>query len=264
MGWHNRFAFCAMTIARSFNTGAAQLVRKRPASARHVPITSLRQTASMSPPIPPAENENQKQIVLISGGIESSTLLQKVYDLQGNNIIPLFFDYGQRAAKQEQQACEQQSNRLGLCDVVRVDLSPLGNTFRNRQKQRRHIPLYHRNAVLISISASLAAQEQADGIWIAISKDDLSWYPSASQAFLISMADTIRTLQADLTLHTPFVTFSKSDVVQMGLQLGVPFETTWSCMLDRQRHCGRCLQCRSRKGAFKSLGLFEPSDFYER
>lgn len=210
-------------------------------------------------------SESRTQIVLVSGGVESSTLLSQVHATHGEKTLALFFDYGQRAHRQEEEATERQREHLNMVQqVVHADLSNLGNTFRKRQKERKHIPLQHRNAVLLSIATSLAAQEGSDGIWIAICKSDLDWYASASLRFLAAMRDTLQTLQPGLQLHAPYTSLLKEDVVGLGVRQGVCFDTTWSCMLDRQRHCGRCIQCRARKEAFTACGHSEPSHFYER
>lgn len=203
-----------------------------------------------------------RQIVLVSGGIESSTLLRQVHATHGGMTLPLFIDYAQRAVEQERMACRAQWKGLGLTDVVEADIGTLGRGLRKRQKERQHIPLHHRNAVLLAVAASVAAQEGATGVWIAICKDDLSWYPSASIPFLKAMGSVLHLLDPQLRLHTPLTELSKADVVHVGFKLGVQFDNTWSCMLDRETHCGRCIQCRSRKAAFAACGVTEVDGFY--
>lgn len=211
-----------------------------------------------------AAPDRQRQVVLVSGGVESSTVLYTVHSKYGKLTLPLFFDYGQRASEREREAYRNLCNDLGLTDNVEVDLGSLGRTFRARQTERRHVPLIHRNGVLLSIATSLAAQSEASGIWIAICKDDMSWYASASVEFLKVSQTLLQTLEPDISLHTPLLHLSKAEVVQRGVQLNVPFHKTWSCMLSYRNHCGRCVQCRARKGAFEAVGIPEPSRFYER
>lgn len=210
------------------------------------------------------EPGKERQIVLVSGGVESSTLLYSVYSKFDQSTLPLFFDYGQRANAQEREAYRKLCNNLGLSDTVEVDLGSLGRTFRAREKERRHVPLLHRNGVLLSIATSLAAQSKAKGIWIAICKDDTSWYASASAEFLKVSQMLLQTLEPHTSLHTPLLNLSKADVVQLGTQLDVPFHQTWSCMLNHKKHCGRCIQCRARKAAFNVAEVPEASGFYER
>lgn len=213
---------------------------------------------------PKQNQQNDRQIVLVSGGIESSTLLRQVYTRYGDATLPIFFDYGQRAVHQERAASRRQWKSLGLHDVLELDLSALRHGLRAREKGRRHVPLHHRNAVLLAVAASIAAQEGASAIWIAVCKDDLSWYPSASESFLTATRTQFRTLETDLKLCTPLTELTKSEVVHRGLQIGINFGSTWSCMLDRENHCGRCKQCRARKAAFAQCGMEEEEMFYER
>lgn len=207
--------------------------------------------------------QDGRQIVLVSGGIESSTLLRQVFAKYGDATLPIFFDYGQRAVRQERSASRQQWQTIGLHDVLELDLGELGQSLRMRQKERRHVPLYHRNAILLAVAASVAAQEGASAVWIAVCKDDLSWYPSASKSFLNATRSLYHTLETDLELCTPLTELTKSEVLHLGLQIGVHFGTTWSCMLDRENHCGRCTQCRARKAAFAECDV-EDDTVYER
>lgn len=180
-----------------------------------------------------------------------------------NTPLALFFDYGQRGADRERRAVNAQCDALGIERALEIDLRELGTTMRARQgSERRHVPLHHRNAVLLSIAASVAAQEHGTDIWIALSKDDVTWYPSASEVFVDAMRRTLLTLDSRFRLHTPFIGMTKSEVVDAGLKYGVDFATTWSCMLGYERHCGRCTQCKARKQAFRKRKVVEPPDFY--
>lgn len=177
--------------------------------------------------------------------------------------LALFFDYGQRGADRERPAVNAQCDALGIERALEIDLRELGTTMRARQgSERRHVPLHHRNAVLLSIAASVAAQEHRTDIWIALCKDDVTWYPSASEPFVDAMRHTLFTLDSRFRLHTPFIDMTKSEVVDTGLKHGVDFATTWSCMLGYERHCGRCAQCKARKQALQKCKVAEPPDFY--
>lgn len=211
-------------------------------------------------------------VVLLSGGVESSTLLRLAFARDSRiarggtpgRIIPLFFDYGQRGAKREKAAAAAQCGALGIADIVELDMTAVGETLRRRQTKRLHVPIIHRNLTLLSLAVSVAAQERASRISIAISADDQGWYPSASTEFLAQMQRAVSYLEPGLELCTPLIEMSKAEVVELGLELGVPFDATWSCMLKRARHCGRCVQCRARKEAFAQCGQSEGLDFYER
>lgn len=208
-----------------------------------------------------AEN---RHIVLLSGGVDSSTLLRLISAERDSHITGMFFDYGQRAVRQELRACQAQCEEAGISDFVQVDLRGVSSAFQRRVKERRHIPLHHRNVVLLSLGLSLAGQEDAKGISVAICKDDMSWYASASKKFLNAFREVGRAL-GDVEIEAPLEAMSKSEVVRKGEELGVEWSSTWSCMIGRSEvHCGRCRQCRSRKKAFEEAGVSEVEGFYMR
>lgn len=203
-----------------------------------------------------------RQLVLLSGGLDSSVLLHHVHARHGSNTLPLVVNYGQRGAKQEAASAAAQQQRLGLDDAVQLDMSSVGHTLRARATERRHVPLLHRNGVLLALAASVAAQEEATGLWIALCKDDESWYASASRGFVQKMDAAIRALDGEMKICTPWIDMGKEGIVHEGVKLKVPFELTWSCMLDYERHCGRCVQCRARKMAMTNAGVVEEEGFY--
>lgn len=193
-----------------------------------------------------------KQLVLISGGVESSTLIHLVHNQYGESAGGLFFDYGQRAARQEERAARLQCQSLGL-NMKECDLTSVVPTFRTR-KRNAHVPIPHRNLVILSVATSIAAQEGFENVWIAVCKDDVSWYPSASNEFLERFRSCAESLGIGLKL--PLIDKCKAEVVQLGLQHGVNFDTTFSCMIGRGGvHCGRCVQCKARREAFDAAGI---------
>lgn len=205
-----------------------------------------------------------RQIILLSGGVESSTLLHVTASKEDCTITGLFCDYGQRAAQHELRACEAQCEQAHVRDLVRVDLTGVANAFQKRSKERRHMPLHHRNAVLLSVALSLAGQEDTDRISVAICKDDIKWYPSASVDFIRAFQDVGQTLDG-VRIEAPLEKLTKREVIQLGETVGVPWGSTWSCMIGRGNgHCGRCVQCRARKRAFDEAGVVESEGFYMR
>ncbi|MBT5916111.1 MAG: 7-cyano-7-deazaguanine synthase, partial [Opitutae bacterium] len=68
---------------------------------------------------------------------------------------------------------------------------------------------------------------------------------------------------SEITLHRPFVKWSKEDLVRRGKELAVPFEKTWSCYAGGEFHCGKCGTCVERKEAFELVGLLDPTEYKE-
>lgn len=197
-------------------------------------------------------------IILLSGGIESSVLLH----LEHHNgpVRALFIDYGQRAARREQAAAERQCRTLGLA-LDGLDVAAAGRAFRARQKQRLHVPLPHRNLVLLSLALSYATQCEARRIGLALNRDDALSYPSAGRPFLNHFGALANDL-GNIEFVTPLIDLDKTGVVLLGVELDVDFATTYSCLLGHARHCGACPQCRHRRAALRHAGMPEPDDFY--
>lgn len=197
-------------------------------------------------------------VLLLSGGVESSTLLRR--QVETDEVLPLFLDYGQRASAPEWTAARTQCAQMGATPE-RLNLAAVGDTFRARSEKKYHVPLPHRNLVALSLATSFAAHSSAGAIAIALTQDDARDYVSAGPDFcrlFAGLADAV----GGIRLLTPFADMSKSDVVREGVALRVKFETTYSCLLGYNRHCGRCPQCAKRQAAFRAAGVAEADGFY--
>lgn len=203
--------------------------------------------------------QDMAEIILLSGGIESSTLLHILH--HQTEMHAVFVDYGQRAAAQEHQAALAQCTALGLT-LIKLGMSYVGGAFRAGQSKKLHVPIPHRNLIVLSLGISYAAQLNVQRVNLAVNLEDTLAYPSASQKFLDQFRSVAQTL-GDFDLATPLSTLSKAEIIQRGVQLGVDYLHTYSCLLGYKRHCGVCPQCTHRRNAFNSAGVAEPQDFYK-
>eukprot|EP00960_Hanusia_phi_P038919 753656-Hanusia_phi.AAC.20 len=211
---------------------------------------------------------NERSVVLLSGGVESVTLLHLLSARMGSklsetNLIPLFLDYAQKGAEMERRASQSACDRLGL-ELVELDARSVGEGIRRRQKQRLHVPIPHRNLFALSIALAVANVEGAKKMHIAIQQDDTDWYPSASRGFLAGCKNMIGLLEPEVELLAPFLDMTKQQVLELGVGLGVDYSRTYSCIRGGENHCGTCKQCRERRKSFESAGISEPLGFYEK
>lgn len=197
-------------------------------------------------------------IILLSGGVESTTLLYRLYPHEP--LRALFVDYGQRAAARERAAAERHSAACGVRLSV-FDLAAVGAAFRAEQTHKLHVPLPHRNLVIASLAVSFAAQLAAARVYLALNLDDTRAYASAGTAFIEQLHALTLTL-APIELLTPLITLTKADIVRTGNALGIDYALTYSCLLGYAHHCGSCPQCRKRRVAFADAGVAEPVGFY--
>ena len=118
-----------------------------------------------------------------------------------------------------------------------------------------------RNVTLLSKAAIYCAQHRISRI--AIGPLAGNPFPDATPQFFSSMADALSLgLAHAIEIAAPFVTMDKSDVIRLGVELGVPLELTLSCMNPRGgAHCGQCNKCRERRDAFAEAGVEDPTSY---
>ena len=118
-----------------------------------------------------------------------------------------------------------------------------------------------RNVVLLSKAAIYCAQH---GIGrIAIGPLAGNPFPDATAPFFDAMSTALSLgLARPIEIAAPFAAMDKSDVIRLGMELGVPLALTLSCMKPQDgRHCGRCSKCRERRDAFNDAGVDDPTEY---
>lgn len=196
-------------------------------------------------------------VLLLSGGVESATLLHLLAEEQV--VFPLFVDYGQRAASAERAAARAQCDRLDL-SLHELDMAAVGEGFRASQDRKLHVPIPHRNLVILGLAISYAAHCKARSVALALNREDTAAYASASTRFIEHLRQLATDLD-DLAIETPLIGSSKSEIIERGLSRGVDYSLSYSCLLGYEQQCGACPQCEKRRAAFAALGLEDPAGF---
>jgi 7-cyano-7-deazaguanine synthase len=97
--------------------------------------------------------------------------------------------------------------------------------------------------------------------------EDSSGYPDCRPEFYRAFEEAVRQgtrPDTSLRILTPVIHMSKAEIVRRGVELGVPFELTWSCYQAEERACGRCESCRLRLDGFRAAGVADPVTYEER
>ncbi|NLA99846.1 MAG: 7-cyano-7-deazaguanine synthase QueC [Methanomicrobiales archaeon] len=219
----------------------------------------------------------KRAVCLLSGGMDSTTLAYVAKDM-GYEIIALHFTYGQRTEAKERECARTIAGQLGALDFVEIGLehfkkigaSSLTDTSIPVEEcgdeeggvPNTYVPF--RNANLLAIATSLAEARRADAIFIGVQTADYPGYPDCRPEFIEAfqrLVDLGTAADPRITLMTPFVRMSKTEILRTGLALGVPYELTWSCYQENDRACGICSSCHYRMEAFRELGLEDPIEY---
>lgn len=214
----------------------------------------------------------EKAVILLSGGMDSATVLAMAAD-QGYEIHALSFRYGQRhsaelvAAARLAKVYSASAHRVIDLNLAAIGGSALTDTrIAVPEAPGEGIPVTYvpaRNTVFLSIALAWAEVLGSQDLFIGVNAVDYSGYPDCRpeyiQAFEImaNLATRAAVEGARLAIHTPLIDLSKAEIIQRGSALGVDYASTVSCyQADQQgRACRVCDACRLRTAGFTSAGL---------
>ena len=219
------------------------------------------------------ESGTQRAVVLLSGGLDSVTLLAEAM-AAGRRCHALTFDYGQRH-RSELVAAQRIANHFRVVEHRCVDLnltSLCASALTDPAAQLperlsdRIPPTYvpARNTIFLAIALGWAETLAADEIMIGVNCLDYSGYPDCRPRFIDAfqhLADcaTKRAVEgAAVTLRTPLLQLDKAAIIRRGLKLGVDYSLTMSCYNGTIPACGKCDSCRLRLAAFAKVGISDP------
>jgi 7-cyano-7-deazaguanine synthase len=220
--------------------------------------------------------EPGKAVVLLSGGLDSATVLAIARD-KGYQCYALSLDYGQRHHA-ELAAAQQVAAALGAVEhkTIPLDLTRIGGSaltdasIEVPRQPVEGIPVTYvpaRNTIFLSIALGWAEVLGAWDLFIGVNAVDYSGYPDCRpeyiQAFqrLCQLATRAGVEGGSFRVNAPLIEMSKADIIRTGIRLGVDYGQTLSCYAadESGRACGECDSCRLRSRGFAEAGVEDPT-----
>src|SRR4051794_20020557 len=223
-----------------------------------------------------------KAVILLSGGLDSSTTLAIAQD-EGFEVHAISFRYGQRHAV-ELEAARRIASRAGVREHVEaaIDLRMFGGSALTSDvevpKQRSDadmgsgIPVTYvpaRNTVFLSFSIAWAEVLEANDVFIGVNALDYSGYPDCRPEYISAFQEmanlaTRRGVEGErLRIHAPLIDLTKAEIIRRGLELGVDYAQTHSCYdpSPTGEACGECDSCLLRLKGFAENGIADPAPY---
>jgi 7-cyano-7-deazaguanine synthase len=222
-------------------------------------------------------------VVLLSGGLDSSTVMA-VAKRDGFTPYALTFRYGQRH-EIEVDAARRVAAAQGVSEhlVLDIGLGELGGSAltsdiavpkdRDLENGNDDIPVTYvpaRNTIFLSYALAWAETLDAGDIHIGVNAQDYSGYPDCRPEYIrayermanLATKAAVEGRQA-LRIHTPLMTLSKRQIIELGISLGVDYALTTSCYdpTPQGLACGRCDACQLRRKGFAEAGVVDPTEY---
>ena len=222
----------------------------------------------------------KKAVVLLSGGLDSATVLAIVRNLDFE-CHALSLDYGQRH-RSELTAARNIARSLNAKAhlIIPLDLTVFGGSALidqsiavPTQTENSDIPVTYvpaMNTIMLSLALAWSEVLDCQDIFIGVNAVDYSGYPDCRAEFIQafeSMANLATKAAAvegkKITIHAPLMNLSKKEIIRTGLDLGVDYSITVSCyQADASgRACGQCDSCRIRRAGFVAMNITDPTHY---
>jgi len=185
--------------------------------------------------------------------------------------------YGQRTEKREKQSFLAICQRLHIIDKLLVRNEALraigGSALTDNsiavptaEAVGHGIPVTYvpfRNAHFLAVAVSWAEVLGAEKVYIGAVEPDSSVYPDCRPAYYKAFNEVVRagTKDGRIEVVTPLIAMRKAEIVRLGLELGAPFDLTWSCYSREDQACAVCDSCTLRLRAFAAVGVKDPISY---
>lgn len=218
-------------------------------------------------------------VCVLSGGMDSTVLVYALVKKYGaNNVKAISFNYGQRHSVELEKA-KVTVSKLGIEHKI-IDISFVGDIVKDvcslsasttvdlptnedsKEDVQANFVVPYRNLMFQSIALSYAESLRAEVVYLGIQlDDDFGFWDCRENYYKALNKLTKLNDKYKIKVEVPLLYFSKANEIELGNELGVPFEDTWTCYHgpdENGKACGICHSCVGRLAAFKSLGLEDP------
>lgn len=224
-------------------------------------------------------NQFPKAVVLLSGGLDSATLLAIAREM-GFACYALSFNYAQRHGR-ELQAAEKIAAMLGAIEhkIISIDLANIGGSALTDysipvpHSPTHGIPVTYvpaRNTMFLSLALGWAEVLGARDIFIGVNAVDYSGYPDCRPEYIeaftrmANLATKAGVEGQHFNIRTPLISMRKADIIREGVRLGIDYSQTVSCYAADEcgQACGMCDSCCFRAEGFAQAGIADPTRYY--
>ena len=224
-------------------------------------------------------NTQKKAVILLSGGLDSTTTLA-IAKSQGFNCFALSFDYGQKQ-KSELDAAAKVAKEFNASEhrVMKISLSDIGGSALTDENidvpdfvESDEIPITYvpaRNTIFLSYALAWAEVLDCQNIFIGVNALDYSGYPDCRQEYIdaFEVMANLATKQGvegqKITIQTPLINLNKAQIIQQGIALGIDYAKTTTCYQANEKGeaCGVCDACEYRKLGFQEAKIADPTRY---
>lgn len=208
-------------------------------------------------------------VVLVSGGMDSAVVCAIAKNKY--NLALLHINYGQRTEERELKAFNSLADfytskkrlvvdfdhlkKIGGTSLIGQDIEIPGGLSKEGAPST-YVPF--RNAQFLCVAVSWAEVIGATTVISGATEEDAAGYPDCRKEFYAIFSRLVEAgtkKETKIGIVTPLISLKKKDIIRLGVELGVPFELTWSCYRNNEKACGRCDSCLRRLRAFKEAGV---------
>ena len=214
----------------------------------------------------------KKAVVILSGGMDSTTLLYKVLD-EGFEVTVISYDYGQRHLKEldvARETCKKLNVEHKLIDLTSVSQVMEGSSltrasidvpeghYADENMKATVVP--NRNMIMLSIAVAEAVSIEAESVYFGAHAGDHDIYPDCREEFIEALSKVTEIANYHpVKIKAPFINMDKGDILELGKELDVDYGLTWTCYKGLENPCGKCGSCVERAEGFERVGMIDPT-----